>query len=67
MGLFSRKSQKSGSSCSDCRYYVMLNGHGYCGKDVPSMIDVRFLSPDGIKRHCVTCPESMTCPMWEAR
>ena len=67
MGLFTRKPKKSETTCSGCRYYVMLNGYGYCAKDVPSMVDVRLLSGDGIKRHCEPCPQSMTCTMWEAR
>ena len=62
MGLFGRKS--SGNRCPECRFYVMLEGYGFCSKDVPSNVNVRMLSREGIKRQCVRCPEEMTCGSW---
>ncbi len=66
MRLF-RKKQTEGRRCSECRYYVMVAGHGYCAKDVPPSINVRLLSPEGIRRRCTPCPAEMTCPSWDAR
>jgi hypothetical protein len=63
MALFSRKSKK-GRRCPECRFYVMLEGHGYCAVGAPSNVDVRMLSGNGIRRWCVRCPEEMTCPSW---
>ena len=65
MGLFGRKRAKN--SCPDCRFYVMVEGHGYCAKDVPSTVNVRLLSGEGLKRQCVRCPQEMTCEAWQAK
>ena len=66
MGLFNRKKRNGGARrCPDCRHYVMLEGYGYCAKDAPASVNVRMLSPGGIKRLCVRCPEEMTCPSWQ--
>jgi len=66
MGLFGRKSPLKGHRCPECRFYVMLEGHGYCAKDVSSNVNVKYLSTEGIKRQCVRCPEEMTCDSWTA-
>lgn len=66
MGLFNRKSN-NGRRCPECRYYVMLEGYGFCAKDAPPDVDLRMLSGAGIKRHCVRCPKEMTCESWQAR
>lgn len=66
MRLFGRKGN-SGNRCPDCRFYMMVEGHGYCAKDVPEHVNVRFLSGSGVKRQCVRCPDEMTCAGWEAK
>ena len=66
MGLFGRKSN-SKNRCPDCRYYVMIEGHGYCSKDVPEHVNVRLLSTAGARRQCVKCPPAMTCDAWTAK
>lgn len=66
MGLFGRKSN-GGQRCTDCRYYVMVEGYGYCAKDVPSHVNVRLLSQQGLKRVCPRCPEEMTCEDWQTK
>ena len=62
MGLFGRK--RSGNRCPDCRFYVMVEGYGYCSKDVAENINVRMLTAEGAKRQCVRCPQEMTCSDW---
>ena len=65
MGLFGRK--RSSRRCPDCRYYVMVEGYGYCSKEVPEAVNVRLLSPEGAKRQCVRCPDEMTCDNWQIK
>lgn len=64
MKLFGRKSSKQ--RCPDCRFYVMIEGHGYCSKSVAENVNVRLLSTQGARRQCVRCPSEMTCDDWEA-
>ena len=66
MGLFSRKSRTKGR-CPECRFYAMVEGYGYCSKDVPTHINVRMLSTEGLRRQCVECPEEMNCDSWVAK
>ena len=66
MGLF-RKKVNPKNRCTDCKSYVMLEGYGFCSKDVSSDINVRMLSGPGIRRLCVRCPEAMTCDDWAAK
>lgn len=66
MGLFSRKGSRK-NRCPDCSYYVMLEGYGFCAREVSAEVDVRMLSPGGIRRACVRCPEEMTCPSWQTK
>jgi len=65
MPLFGRKN--SGRRCPDCGYYLMLEGYGYCAKAVPTTVNVRQLSREGILRQCVRCPAEMTCPDWQPK
>lgn len=65
MRLFGRKS--TNRRCTDCRYYTMVEGHGYCAKSLPSHINIRLLSQEAIRRQCPRCPDEMTCEHWEAR
>jgi len=65
MRLFGRKN--AGHRCPECRFYAMVEGYGYCARGVPSHIDVRFLSQEGLKRQCSRCPEDMTCGDWQAK
>ncbi len=65
MRLFGRKSNTN-HRCPDCRFYIMVEGHGYCAKDVPPHVNVRLLSQEGVKRQCPRCPAEMTCPDWQA-
>ena len=65
MRLFGRKSAQN--RCPECRSYVMVEGYGFCSKDVPAEINVRFLSGAGIKRQCPKCPEAMTCESWTTK
>lgn len=65
MRLFGRKSAGK-NRCPECRFYVMLEGHGWCAKDVPPSIDPKRLSFEGVKRQCARCPEEMTCDDWQA-
>lgn len=65
MGLFGRKNNKN--RCPDCRFYMMVEGYGYCAKDVPPTVNVRLLSTAGVKRQCVRCPQEMTCDAWQAK
>lgn len=66
MGLFGRKSAGN-KRCPECRFYAMVEGYGYCTKDVPSNVNVRFLTVAGIKRQSAKCPEAMTCESWAAK
>lgn len=66
MGLFSKKSSAK-NRCPDCRFYVMIEGYGYCSKDVPSHVNVRMLSTQGARRQCVRCPAEMTCESFTAK
>lgn len=66
MRLFGRKSG-GGNRCPDCRFYMMAEGKGFCAKDVPSNVDVRFLSHEGVRRQCASCPDNMTCEAWETK
>jgi len=65
MGLFGRKN--GGKRCPDCRFYVMVEGHGYCAKSIPASVNVRLLSQQGLKRQCSRCPEEMTCSDWQGK
>jgi hypothetical protein len=65
MKLFGRK--ESAKRCPDCRNYAMVEGYGYCAKDLDASINVRMLSGAAIKRQCVRCPEAMTCDAWTAK
>lgn len=66
MGLFGRKAGAK-NRCPDCRFYAMVQGHGYCAKSVPATVNIRLLSQEAIKRQCVPCPEQMTCEDFQAR
>jgi hypothetical protein len=66
MGLFGKKSN-GGKRCPECRFYAMVEGHGYCGKAVAATTDIRKLSAEGLKRQCVRCPSEMTCDAWQAK
>lgn len=66
MGLFGRKSNGK-NRCPDCRFYVMVEGKGYCAKALPATLNVRMLSQDGVKRQCPRCPDAMTCGDWVAK
>lgn len=63
MRLFGRKSSNS-KRCPECSFYAMVEGYGYCAKGVPSNVNVRLLSTEGLKRQCVRCPDAMTCESW---
>jgi hypothetical protein len=63
MRLFGRKSGKH--RCPDCRYYAMVEGHGYCTRNIPSNVNVRLLSGAALKRDGLRCPDAMTCDDWE--
>ncbi len=64
MGLFGRKRSKKGQRCPECAHYAMVEGHGYCTKDLPDSVNIRLLSGAAIKRQCERCPEAMTCESW---
>ena len=66
MALFGRKDSGK-NRCPDCRFYVMVEGHGYCAKAVPTTINVRLLTAEGLKRQCARCPEAMTCGDFNAK
>jgi len=66
MRLFGKKS-RGGNRCPDCRFYAMSEGYGYCAKDVPPNVNVRFLTHEGVRRQCVRCPEEMSCELWQAK
>lgn len=66
MALFGRKGGGK-NRCPDCRFYVMISGHGYCCKTVPPTTNVRLLSQEGLKRQCSRCPDEMTCSDWQAK
>jgi len=42
MRLFGRKNSKN--RCPDCRYYAMVEGHGYCTRNLPDTVNVRLVS-----------------------
>lgn len=65
MALFGKKDK--GQRCSDCKFYVMVEGYGYCAKSIPAGVDIRMLSGAGLKRQCPRCPAEMTCSEWVAR
>lgn len=62
MRLFGRS--KSAQRCPECRHYAMVEGYGYCAKDVPDSVNIRLLSQRAITRQCSRCPEEMTCSSW---
>ena len=64
MPLFGRKNAKN--RCSDCRYYAMVEGYGYCTHGIPATVNVRLLSGAAIKRQGTRCPAEMTCDDWDA-
>jgi hypothetical protein len=65
MKLFGKKAS-AGRRCPDCKFYMMIEGYGYCSKDVPGNVNVRMLSTQGAKRQLVRCPKVMTCADWQA-
>lgn len=65
MKLFGKKAN-AGRRCPDCKFYMMIEGYGYCSKDVDEKVNVRMLSTAGAKRQLVRCPEAMTCDDWKA-
>jgi hypothetical protein len=65
MKLFGRK--PAAQRCPDCKFYAMVEGYGYCGKDLPGHVNIRLLSSAALKRQCPRCPEAMTCEAWQAR
>jgi hypothetical protein len=67
MGLFKHSAGAPKNSCSACIHYVAAAGQAFCARDLPTQVNVRYLSPEGIKRQCVRCPEPMTCASWQAR
>jgi hypothetical protein len=66
MALFGRKSNGK-NRCPDCRFYVMVEGYGYCAKAITATINVRMLSVEGLRRQCSRCPEEMTCGDWQTK
>lgn len=66
MRLFGRKSA-SNKRCPDCRNYYLVEGHGFCAKEMPSTVNVRMLTGTAIKRQCPRCPEEMTCTDWTTK
>ncbi len=64
MGLFSKKVK---NRCPECKYYLMVEGHGYCAKNIPETTNLRLLSGDAIRREGQRCPPEMTCPDWTAK
>jgi hypothetical protein len=65
MGLFGNKKQNK--RCPECRFYLMVEGHGYCAKSLPATTNLRMLSGNAIRRDCPKCPKEMTCPDWTAK
>ncbi len=65
MRLFGRKNSKN--RCPDCRYYAMVEGHGYCTRNLPDTVNVRLVSGEALRRQCSRCPAEMTCDDWDAR
>ncbi|MCE5259283.1 MAG: hypothetical protein LLG44_09550 [Chloroflexi bacterium] len=65
MGLFGKKNKNQ--RCPECRYYLMVEGHGYCAKAVPATTNLRMLSGNAIRRECPRCPDEMTCEDWAAK
>ena len=63
MALFGRRSQNT-NRCPECKHYVMVEGYGYCGKEVPAHVNLRMLSTANLKRQCPRCPDEMTCSDW---
>jgi hypothetical protein len=62
MKLFGRKAPDK--RCPECRSYAMVEGYGYCGKDLDPSINLRMISAAAIKRQCPRCPKEMTCDAW---
>lgn len=67
MRLFGGRKSAGGKRCPECRFYMMVEGYGYCAKSVPSNVNVRLLSQEGVKRQCPRCPAEMTCDDWQAK
>jgi hypothetical protein len=65
MKLFGKKAN-GGRRCPECKFYMMIEGYGYCAKDVAEKVNVRLLSTQGAKRQLVRCPKEMTCADWIA-
>ena len=66
MPLFGRKKNQA-QRCPDCLHYALVEGKGFCCKDLPAHVNARMLSREGVKRQCVQCPPEMTCPSWTAK
>ena len=49
MGLFGKKNAKR---CPECKYYVMVEGYGYCAKAIPATVNIRLLSSNALRREC---------------
>jgi len=64
MGLFGKKNAKR---CPECKYYVMVEGYGYCAKAIPATVNIRLLSSNALRRECQRCPKEMTCEDWTAK
>ena len=66
MGLFSKKSS-GGKRCPECRSYALVEGYGYCAKEIVEKVNIRLLSGTALKRQCPRCPAEMTCDDWVAK
>ncbi len=56
-----RRNKKKQASCLNCKFHTTALDEGYCAKDLPSHIDVRYLSVDGVRRSCEPLPEERIC------
>jgi hypothetical protein len=66
MGLFGRKGGGR-NRCPECKFYAMVQGNGYCAKNVPATVNIRLLSQEAIRRQCTRCPDQMTCSDFQAK
>jgi hypothetical protein len=60
MKWFQRKKEKQ-AICANCTFQATAMDQNYCAKDLPSHVDVRYLSAAGVQRNCSPLPKERTC------
>jgi hypothetical protein len=56
-----QEQQDKKANCMNCASRTTASGGDFCTKDVPTHINVRQLSDEGVKRLCTPLPEERIC------